>query len=133
MESLVLQSPRLTLRIGKGQQVERTRQFLERLPNVRQLDVQDAQAVVTFEEGPQRVELTRANLSVRNYSSRTGGRVTFRTDFAVTTGGARAVAATGTMKGDFALTGLYPRPYGRGPSSLRSTPARIPATARRSP
>jgi hypothetical protein len=118
VDSLVLQSPRLTLRIGKGQPVETDLSFLERLPGVRQLDVQDGQALITFEASPRRVELTRANLSVRDYSARTGGRVAFRTDFAVTTGGTRAVAATGTMKGDFALTGGYPRPYGRGTMEL---------------
>jgi hypothetical protein len=117
VDSLVLQSPRLSLRIGQGQ-AGTDLSFLGSLPDVRQLDVQDAQALVTFEEGPQRVELTRANLAIRNLSSRRGGSVTFRTDFAMTTGGDREVAARGTVKGAFALSGLYPRPYGKGTIEL---------------
>ncbi len=118
VDSLVLQNPKLTFRIGKEKGKTSDLSFLKKLPNIRLLDIQNAEAHFTFEEGQQQVELTNINLTIKNYSSKAGGGITFQTNFAFTTGGETAIAASGKIKGNFQLTGVYPKPYGKGTVEL---------------
>ncbi len=124
VESLVLQNPKLTYRIGrpgkerkeKGEQSSLS--FLEKLPNIRLLDIQNAGALLTFEGVEERLELTNTNLTIKNYTSKTGGSIAFQANFSFTTGGEDAITASGRMKGGFQLTGGFPKPYGKGTVEL---------------
>jgi hypothetical protein len=113
VDSLVLQNPKLTFRIGAGKGAGPDLSFLARLPRVRRLEIQNAEARFPI-EGGQHVELTGLNLTVKDFASKTGGSIAVQTRFAVTTQGDAAIAARGTLKGDFLLTAAYPRPYGTG-------------------
>ena len=117
VESLVLQNPRLTYRIGKETPGTSDLSFLQKLPNVRLLDIQNAEALLTLAEG-QQITLTGANVTLRNFSSKTGGSVVFRTNFALTSAGETTIAASGSITGSYQLTGVYPRPYGNGTIEL---------------
>jgi len=118
MDSLVLQNLKLTFQIGKATTGTSDVSFLERLPSVRLLEVQNAEILVTFEGGPQQVTLTNVNVAVRDYSSRAGGNIDFHADFAFAGGGDTAIAASGRARGKFRLTGVYPRPSGEGTVEL---------------
>jgi hypothetical protein len=118
VDSLVLQNPRLTYRIGKEATGTSDLSFLQKLPNVRLLDIQNAEALLELAEGQQQIKLTGANVTLRNFSSKTGGSVVFRTNFALTSAGETTIAASGSIKGSFQLTGVYPRPYGNGTIEL---------------
>jgi hypothetical protein len=118
VDSLVLQNPRLTFRIGKETTGTSDLSFLQKLPNVRLLDIQNAEALLTLAEGRQQITLTGANVTLRNFSSNTGGSVVFRANFALTSAGETTIAASGSIKGNFQLTGVYPRPYGNGTLEL---------------
>jgi hypothetical protein len=118
IDSLVLQNPKLAFRIGKATGASSDLSFLDKLPNIRLLDIRNAEALFTFEGLRRQVRLTNGHLTLTNYSSKTGGGVAFRTHFAVTTGGEQAIAASGTLKGSFQLTAAYPRPYGQGTLEL---------------
>ena len=113
VDSLVLQNPTLTFRIGAGKGAGPDLSFLAKLPRVRRLEIQNAEARFPI-EGGQHVELTGLNLTVKDFASKTGGSIAVQTRFAVTTQGDAAIAARGTLKGDFLLTAAYPRPYGKG-------------------
>jgi phage gp45-like len=47
--------------------------------------------------------LTNVNLTLKNFSSKTGGSIAFQATFAFTTGGETAIAANGTVKGSVEL------------------------------
>ena len=118
VDSLVLQNPKLTFRIGKGSEGKSDLSFLEKLPKIRLLDIQNAEVLLTFEGGQQELRLTNANLTVKNYSSTSGGSIAFQANFAWATTGEAAIAASGKFKGSFQLTGVYPKPYGKGTVEL---------------
>jgi hypothetical protein len=114
VDSLVLQNPKLTYRIGKENSGGLDLSFLKKLPNIRLLDVRNAEALFSVEGGQQQMTLTNMNLTIKNYSSKTGGSITFQTNFTVATGGQTPIAASGKLTGNFQLTGVYPKPYGKG-------------------
>ena len=116
IEHLELQHPKFTFRSGGGTGGDLS--FLEKLPRIGSLIIREAEAQLTFEEGHQEVRLSNANLTIKTFSPKTGGSITFETHFDVAADGERAIAASGTVKGDFLLTGMNPRPYGKGKLEL---------------
>lgn len=118
VDSLVLQSPKLTLRMGKGTEGKSGLSFLEKLPKIRLFDIQNAEALLTFEGGQQEVRLSNANLSIKNFSPKSGGIIAFQASFTSTSTGETSVAASGRFKGSFQLTGVDPKPYGKGSIEL---------------
>src|SRR3972149_752552 len=87
VDSLVLRNPKLTFRIDKEKGGKTDLSFLTKLPNVRLLDIQNAEALFTFEGSQQQVKLSNVNLTVKNFSSKTGGRVAFQANLDFTNGG----------------------------------------------
>ncbi len=118
IDSLVLQNPKLTYRFGKQTETPSDLSFLKKLPNIRLLDIRNAEALFPFEGGQQQVELTGINLTIKDFSSKTGGSIAFRANFAVLSSGDTAIALSGRINGDIHLTGVYPRPYGKGTVEL---------------
>ncbi|MGD0264169.1 MAG: hypothetical protein ABSD47_04320 [Candidatus Methylomirabilota bacterium] len=114
VDSLVLQNPKLTFRIGKQKGGPSDLSFLKRLPGIRLLDIRNAEARFPFEGGQQQVELTGINLTIKDFSSKTGGSIAFQAHFAFQSAGDPAIAASGNINGNFRLAGVYPRPYGKG-------------------
>ncbi len=112
VESLELHDPRFTFQVGKGGGGDLS--SLKGVPNIRFLTIQNAEVLLTFEGSQQQVRLTGANLTVKDFSSKAGGRISFQTRADFTSGGGNALAGRGTIKGDFQLTGVDPRPYGKG-------------------
>jgi len=112
IEQLELQHPKFSFRLGGGPGGDLS--LLEKLPTIRSLIIRDAEAQLAFEGGHQAVRLSNANLTIKNFSSKTGGGITFQTHLDVTAGGEATMAASGTIKGDIQLTGMSPRPYGKG-------------------
>ena len=118
IDSLVLQNPKLAFRIGKTKGGVFDLSFLEKLPDVRSLDIQNAEVLLTFEEQRQQVRLTNVALTVKRFSSKTGGNLAFQMNFALIAGGETAVTANGKIKGSIQLTAVYPKPYGKGTIEL---------------
>lgn len=119
VESLVLQNPKLTFRTGKETQGGTDLSFLQRLPKVRLLDIQNAEVDLGGAPGQPQAKLTGANITIRDFSSKTGGSIAFQTNFTLASPGAKAIAAGGRITANFQLTGVYPKPYGRGSVELR--------------
>jgi hypothetical protein len=118
IETLVLQDLKLTYRLGATPGGKFDLSFLEKLPKIRRLEVRNAEVFVSVEGGPQQVKLTDLNLDVKDFSSTTGGGITFRANFAATAPGDTTIAAGGRIRGDFALTAVHPKPFGKGTVEL---------------
>ena len=114
IEGLALQNLKLAFRIGKGTDAAPDLSFFASLPSIRQLDIQDAEVLLIFDELSDQVRLSQVGLTVRDYSPRAGGRVAFRTNFDWTRNGEAAVAARGEIRGTLQLTGIDPWLSGHG-------------------
>jgi hypothetical protein len=119
VESLVLQNPKLTFRTGKETQGNSDLSFLQKLPNIRLLDIQNAEVDLSGAGGQPQAKLTSANVTIRNLSSKTGGSIAFQTNFALAIAGTPAITASGRLTANFQLIGVYPRPFGKGTVELR--------------
>ena len=114
IDTLVLDNPTLTFRMGPDTTTRPDFSFLQVVPNIRLLDIHNGEALITFVGGQQQVRLTGANISVRHFSPKTGGSIALETDFSLTSAGATAIAARGRVTARLQFTGVYPRPYGAG-------------------
>lgn len=118
IDELVLQNPKLTFRIGTEQRKQSGLSFLQKLPNVRLLDVHNAEVLFSLAEGQPQVQLTGANVTIRHFSPQTGGSIALQTNFTLASAGPMAVAARGRITATFQLTGVHPKPYGKGTVEL---------------
>lgn len=119
IDSLVLQNLRLAFHVGKdSKEGVYDLSLLAKLPNVRRLEIQNAEVLLTYAGSPRRISLTEGQLSLTNFSPAQGGRLAFRARFALTAGRDPAVTAGGTVSGSFQVTGLIPRPSGSGTLTL---------------
>jgi hypothetical protein len=118
VDNLVLQDLKLTYRVGASPTGSTDPGLLAKLPDIRRLDIQNAEILVTFEGGRQQVALTDVNVAVRDFSSKTGGSIAFRASFVARGAGDAANAVNGKTQGNFRLTGGFPRPHGEGTIEL---------------
>lgn len=114
IDDLVLEDLKLTYRIGAMSGGNADLSFLETLPSIRRLDVRNAEILLVLEGKRQQVTLTDVNLTVKDFSPTTGGSIALRARFAATAAGDAAIAARGRIRGDFELTGVHPKPDGKG-------------------
>lgn len=113
IDSLVIQDPKLTYRIGLKGGGPLDLSFLAKLPTVRRLELKNAEAHFPVEGGHD-VRLTKAQLSVTDFSPKTGGRIAFEARFAVTAAGDATLMAEGKITGSLRLTAVHPKPEGTG-------------------
>jgi len=118
IDSLVLRNPTFTFRIGNGPAGTADLSFLAKLPSVRRLEIQNGEAHLMFEAEHQQVKLDNMNITIKDFSSKGGGSVSFQSSFAFERSGGATFAARGKITGDLQLAGLDPRPHGRGTIEL---------------
>jgi hypothetical protein len=118
IEEMVLQDLKLTYRLGATTGGSTEVPFLEKLPAIRRLDVRNAEIALVFEGTNQHVKLTSVDIAIRDFLPTTGGSIAFRANFVATTAGDAAIAARGRIAGDFALTGVHPKPDAKGTIEL---------------
>ncbi len=114
IDTLILDKPKLAFRIGR-KKTDLT--FLNKLPDVRLLDIRNAEAVFTFEGNEQKVTLSNFNFTLRDFSPKRGGDMEIETFFAYVDSPKSELAAAGRFKSTFRLAGAYP-PYGSGTADL---------------
>jgi hypothetical protein len=115
IDTLILENPKLTFRLGK----EKTDfSFLKKLPDIRLLDIRKAQATLTFAGNEQKAILNDFNLTVKNFSPQRGGDITILSKFSFTDSPKATISAAGSFKSAFRLTGFYPKPFGTGTAEL---------------
>lgn len=117
IDSLVLQNPKLTLQKSKSSNEKTDLSFLQKLPAVHLLEIKNAEVSYLAGDEPQ-LALTGFHLTVKDFSPRTGGQLSLASGFSYTAGSDTRMSARGKVKAAFRLTGLYPRPYGKGTLDL---------------
>lgn len=115
IDTLILENPRLTFRLGKEKS---DKSFLKKLPKIRLLDIRKAQATLTFAENEQKAVLSDFTLTVRNFSPEHGGDITIQSRFSFVDSPKAAISAAGSFTSSFRLTGFYPKPFGTGTAEL---------------
>lgn len=118
VDSLILQNPKLTYRIGRHAGGASDLSFLKKLPTIRLLDIRNAEALLPFEGGQPQLELTSVNVTIRDFSPKAGGSIAFQANFAFGLRGDPAISAHGKINGTIRLAAVYPRPYGQGTVEL---------------
>jgi hypothetical protein len=138
IDTLVLHNPRITYRVESDQRraAEPGREdapdlsALERVPNIRLLDVRNGEVLVTFAGQPGQVKLTSANLSVRNLSPGTAGTIAFDANLAVANAGGAALTAAGRIDGAFQVAAGRPKPQIEGKLSVSVESGSVAAGSR---
>lgn len=118
VDSLVLRDVKLAFRLEPGKDPALDLSFLATLPNVRRLEMRDAEIRVTHAGGPQQLDLSNVTVIVKDFAPRTGGEITFDARFAFTGGDGADIAARGTVRGTAQVAGVSPRPHGTAKVTL---------------
>jgi hypothetical protein len=87
------------------------------LPDVRLLDIQNAE-IGYLSGDEQEIKLTDFNLTVKDFSSKKGGHISFRSNFSYKTGADTRTSVKGKVSAMVQLEGFYPIPYGKGKIDL---------------
>jgi len=114
IDTLILEKPKLTFRLGK-KKTDLT--FLNKLPNITLLDIRNAEVVLSFEGSEQNVTLHNFNFKLKNFSPSQGGDLLMESLFSFVDSPRRQITAAGSFKTALKLTGAYP-PYGTGTAEL---------------
>ncbi|HSW62811.1 MAG TPA: hypothetical protein VLH56_05840 [Dissulfurispiraceae bacterium] len=114
VDTIVLEKPKLSFRLGKKKS---DFSFLNKLPDIRLLDIRNAEAVFTFEGNDQKVTLNSLNFSLKNFSPKRGGELAIDSLFSFADSPKKELSASGHLKVAFRLAGAYP-PYGTGTADL---------------
>ncbi len=114
IDTIVLEKPKLSFRLGK---TKSDFSFLNKLPDIRLLDIRNAEAVFTFEGNDQKVALSSFNFSLKNFSPKRGGELAIDSLFSFADSPKKELSASGHLKVAFRLAGAYP-PYGSGTADL---------------
>lgn len=114
IDTLILEKPKLTFRLGKK---KTDLSFLNKLPNITLLDIRNAEAVLSFEGSEQNVTLHNFNFKLKNFSPSQGGDLLMESLFSFADSSRRQITAAGSFKTTLKLAGAYP-PYGTGTAEL---------------
>ena len=117
IDSLVLRNPRLTIRSDTPKGGKPDLSFLEKLPTVRLLDIQNAD-VDYLSSDARELKLTDCNIKITDFSPGSGGGISLRSTFSYTSDADTRVSLRGRVVALLRLTGLYPKPYGKGSIDL---------------
>ncbi|KAF0183157.1 MAG: hypothetical protein FD164_715 [Nitrospirae bacterium] len=114
IDALILEKPKLSFRIGKKKS---DFSFLNKLPDIRLLDIRNAEAVLTFEGNEQKVTLNSFSFTLKNFSPKRGGELALDSAFSFADSPRKELSASGQLKAAFKLAGAFP-PYGTGTADL---------------
>ncbi len=95
IDTLILEKPKLTFRLGK-KKTDFT--FLNKLPNITLLDIRNAEAVLSFEGSEQNVTLRNFNFRLKNFSPSQGGDLLMESLFSFAESPRRQITAAGSFK-----------------------------------
>ncbi len=124
VEYMSLDHPKFTFRMKKEKESTNPFAALEKLPPLRLLEVRDGELVLKG-EGSQ-YTVPGVNLTVRNFSAKKGGDLSFRGRLNVK---AEQEAMTGGFEGSFSMSRFSPDPRGKGSITLILDSASIGAVS----
>ncbi len=122
IERLILKSPRFSFHLGPRKKKKRDLSFLEHLVPVRLLTVEKGEVDLLFHSLG--IRLTDINLELKDFSSKTGGIVTFQGLIEVAWK-EKTILGKSICKGQFTLTRVFPKPVGEGILEITATEGAI--------
>ncbi|OPY70171.1 MAG: hypothetical protein A4E57_00699 [Syntrophorhabdaceae bacterium PtaU1.Bin034] len=120
VETIVLEHPKFTYHLKKTKEKTNVFAALEKLPPVKLLSVKDGE--LELKTGDSRYSVPGVNLTVENFSPKTGGDLRLEGRLKVDSPGA---SAAGAFEGSFKMARFSPDPSGRGSIRLSLASASI--------
>ncbi|MBA4389692.1 MAG: hypothetical protein C0399_01985 [Syntrophus sp. (in: bacteria)] len=114
VERIILKEPKIRIRLGNEKETETDLSFIRNIPPVDLLIIEKGEFKLLFASSAQEIILKDINLTIKNFSSATGGTLTFRGLVDIAHPDKSQFNSHGTCKGEIHLTGLLPRLIGSG-------------------
>ncbi len=112
VEKITLTQPKLVFRYEKKKKLDLS--FIKKLPPVQLLTIQKGEFELSFASSPQIIRITDINLEIKDFSPEKGGRMTFKGLLHILSRDGKDIEGSGSIKAQFNLTSLFPRPSGKG-------------------
>ncbi|MHB8110972.1 MAG: translocation/assembly module TamB domain-containing protein [Syntrophorhabdaceae bacterium] len=115
IEKITMKDPKIRIRLGGGKkETEADLSFIQRIPAVRLLSMTNGEFTLLLKGSDFRVIIRNIDLTVKEFSPKTGGTLNFSGLIEVNRPDTSGVFASGKCKGQFKLTGILPDIIGRG-------------------
>ncbi len=114
VERIILKEPKIRIRLGDKKKTETDLSFINNIPPVDLLAVEKGEFKLVFTSSAQEITLKDINMTIKNFSPRTGGMLTFQGVIDIIHPDKSKPNAHGICKGEVQLTGLMPRLIGKG-------------------
>lgn len=125
IERIVLQQPKLRIRIGNRKDTETDLSFIKKIPPVDLLVIEKGQVTLLFTESMQEIVLKDIDLTVKNFSPERGGSLKLKAGLDVGDDAKTAMNAHGLIQGELNLSSIIPRPLGKGSIHADLAEARV--------
>src|SRR3972149_3571032 len=112
VEKITLTQPKLIFRYEKKKKLDLS--FIKKLPPVQLLNIQKGEFELSFASSPQIIRITDINLEIKDFSPEKGGKMTFEGLLHILSRDGKEIEGSGSIKAQFNLTSLFPRPSGKG-------------------
>jgi hypothetical protein len=112
VEKITLTQPKLVFRYEKKKKLDLS--FIKKLPPVQLLTIQKGEFELSFASSPQIIRITDINLEIKEFSPEKGGKMTFKGLLHILSRDGKDIEGSGSIKAQFNLTSLFPRPSGKG-------------------
>jgi hypothetical protein len=112
VEKITLTQPKLVFRYEKKKKLDLS--FIKKLPPVQLLSIQKGEFELSFASSPQIIRITDINLEIKDFSPEKGGKMTFKGLVHILSREGKDIEGSGSIKAQFNLTSLFPRPSGKG-------------------
>lgn len=112
VEKITLTQPKLIFRYEKKKKLDLS--FIKKLPPVQLLTIQKGEFELSFASSPQIIRITDINLEIKDFSPEKGGKMTFKGLLHILSREGKDIEGSGSIKAQFNLTSLFPRPSGKG-------------------
>lgn len=114
VEKIVLQGPKIQLKINGKEDAEGDLSFIKKIPPVHLLTIRNGELELAFEDGLYELAFNDINIDVQNFSPENGGNATFNGCFNIKSRENPGLTGNGQYKGSMKLTSFFPNPVGKG-------------------
>ncbi len=129
VEKIILNEPKIRIRIGDKKETDNDLSFIKNLPAVHMLSVKKGEFKIVFGGGLYELDFKGIDIDVKNFSPKNGGNATFTGIVNFVNKDSSGYAGQGSCKGSMNLTGLFPKPIGSGNLEISLNSGSLDASA----
>lgn len=112
VEKITFTQPKLIFRYEKKKKLDLS--FIKKLPPVQLLSIQKGEFELSLASSSQIFRITDINLEIKDFSPEKGGRMNLQGLIHIFSRDSKDMEGSGSIKAQFNLSGLFPRPSGKG-------------------